>query len=36
MEESGPIVVILSGCNIDMALHKRLIDGEDVDPAEKG
>ena len=30
-KKPGPIVVILGGCNIDMALHKRLIDGEDVD-----
>ncbi|MAZ01527.1 MAG: hydroxyectoine utilization dehydratase EutB [Sneathiella sp.] len=27
----GPTVALLSGCNIDMALHKRIIDGENVD-----
>lgn len=29
----GKCVVLLSGCNIDMSLHKRIIDGEDVDVA---
>jgi len=28
---SGPIAVIVSGCNIDMALHHQIISGEDVD-----
>ncbi|MEX0582797.1 MAG: hydroxyectoine utilization dehydratase EutB [Sneathiella sp.] len=28
----GKTVALLSGSNIDMALHKRIIDGEDVDP----
>lgn len=27
----GPIVLLVSGCNIDMALHHRIISGEDVD-----
>ena len=27
----GPAVALLSGCNIDMALHHRIISGEDVD-----
>jgi threonine dehydratase len=31
IETPGPTAVVLSGCNIDMALHKRLIDGEVVD-----
>ena len=29
----GKTVALLSGSNIDMALHKRIIDGENVDPA---
>jgi threonine dehydratase len=28
----GPAMVLLSGANIDMGLHHRLISGEDVDP----
>jgi threonine dehydratase len=28
---AGPTVVLLSGANIDMALHHRLVSGEDVD-----
>jgi threonine dehydratase len=31
VEKPGTTAVAVSGCNIDMALHKRLIDGEDVD-----
>ncbi len=31
--DPGRCVVLLTGQNIDMALHKRLIDGEDVDVA---
>jgi threonine dehydratase len=31
IENPGTTAVVLSGCNIDMALHKRLIDGEDVE-----
>ncbi len=27
----GPAVVVLSGCNLDMGLHHRIISGEDVD-----
>ncbi|WP_299483668.1 hydroxyectoine utilization dehydratase EutB [uncultured Roseibium sp.] len=30
---SGPAVAILSGCNIDMNMHRRIISGEDVDVA---
>ncbi|SLN62196.1 hydroxyectoine utilization dehydratase EutB [Oceanibacterium hippocampi] len=33
---AGPTVVLLSGRNIDMALHHRIISGEDVDVAEEG
>ena len=34
---SGPTVLLLSGRNIDMGLHRRLISGEDVDlMAERG
>lgn len=34
---SGPTVLLLSGRNIDMALHRRLVSGDDVDlMAEKG
>jgi threonine dehydratase len=28
---AGPVMVLLSGANIDMALHLRLVSGEDVD-----
>jgi threonine dehydratase len=31
VEDPGTTVVIVSGCNIDMDLHKRVIDGEAVD-----
>jgi threonine dehydratase len=31
---SGPAVVVLSGRNIDMSLHQRLISGEDVRPED--
>lgn len=31
----GPCVALVSGGNIDMKLHKRLIDGEDVDVAKE-
>ncbi len=31
----GPCVSLLSGCNIDMKLHKRLIDGENVDVSQE-
>ena len=30
---SGPTVALVSGCNIDMALHHRIVSGEDVDVA---
>ena len=30
--DPGVTVVVLSGCNIDLALHHRIIGGEDVDP----
>lgn len=30
---AGPTVVLLSGCNIDMDLHRRIVSGEDVDVA---
>lgn len=33
---AGPAVLLLSGHNIDMALHRRLVSGEDVDLAKKG
>jgi len=33
IEGPGPIVAVLSGGNIDMALHRRIIIGENVDPA---
>jgi threonine dehydratase len=33
VELSGPTVAILSGCNIDMNMHRRIISGEDVDVA---
>jgi threonine dehydratase len=29
--DPGPTAVVVSGSNIDMALHKRIIDGEDVE-----
>lgn len=32
VESAGPIAVVLSGCNIDMNLHHRIISGEDVTP----
>lgn len=32
---SGTCVCLLSGCNIDMKLHKRLIDGENVDVSQE-
>ncbi|MEE8535495.1 MAG: hydroxyectoine utilization dehydratase EutB [Kiloniellales bacterium] len=35
VEDPGTTVVVVSGCNIDMALHQRLIDGEDVDLGSK-
>jgi threonine dehydratase len=28
---NGPTMALISGCNIDMALHHRIISGEDVD-----
>ncbi len=31
----GPVVALVSGCNIDMALHHRIISGEDVDVTKK-
>ena len=31
LEASGVTALILSGCNIDMSLHQRIIAGEDVD-----
>jgi len=35
IEASGPIAVIVSGGNIDMNLHHRIISGEDVDVTAK-
>ncbi len=32
----GVTVALVSGCNIDMALHHRIISGEDVDVTQKG
>jgi len=32
---SGPTVAVLSGCNIDMNMHLRIISGEDVDVARE-
>ena len=34
--QPGTCVALLTGCNIDMTLHKRLIDGEDVDVTSLG
>lgn len=31
VELDGPTVVVLSGCNLDMGLHHRIISGENVD-----
>lgn len=31
VKTDGPVMLLLSGANIDMALHRRLINGEDVD-----
>ena len=37
VKTSGPTVALVSGCNIDMALHYRIVSGEDVDvAAERG
>ena len=33
VEDPGITVAVLSGCNINLALHHRIIGGEDVDPA---
>ncbi|MBG6207100.1 threonine dehydratase [Labrenzia sp. EL_126] len=33
---AGPSVALLSGCNIDMNMHQRIISGEDVDVAGEG
>lgn len=33
---SGPTIVLLSGGNIDMELHHRIVSGEDVDVSHKG
>ena len=33
---TGPTVCILSGCNLDMKLHHRIISGENVNLAEQG
>ncbi|MBN9672962.1 hydroxyectoine utilization dehydratase EutB [Roseibium aggregatum] len=33
VKPEGPTVALLSGCNIDMRLHHRVISGEDVDVA---
>lgn len=30
---TGPTVLLLSGCNIEMGLHRRVINGEDIDLA---
>jgi threonine dehydratase len=34
IQSSGPVVAILSGRNIDMGLHRRIINGAVVLPAE--
>ena len=31
--DPGRCVALVTGCNLDMTLHKRIIDGEDVDVA---
>jgi len=33
VKPAGPTAALLSGCNIDMRLHHRVISGEDVDVA---
>lgn len=33
VKDPGLCVSLLTGCNLDMSLHKRIIDGEDVDVA---
>ncbi len=33
---SGPAVALLTGCNIDMNMHRRIICGETVDPMHEG
>ena len=33
VKPDGPVVAVLSGCNIDMNMHQRIISGEDVDVA---
>jgi len=35
IESNGPIVAILSGGNIDMKQHHRIISGEDVDVTQE-
>lgn len=35
LKPEGPVVMLLSGCNIDMSLHHRIIGGENVDLAEE-
>lgn len=35
-ELSGPVVALLTGCNIDMTMHRRIICGETVDPIHEG
>jgi threonine dehydratase len=32
----GPVMLLLSGANIDMELHYRLVSGEDVDLMAEG
>ncbi|WP_373086232.1 hydroxyectoine utilization dehydratase EutB [Sneathiella sp.] len=36
IKNPGACVIVISGCNIDMGLHKRLIDGENIDMLEEG
>ena len=36
IEAKGPTMLLLSGANIDMDLHYRLISGEDVDLMAEG
>lgn len=33
IQSAGPVAALLTGCNIDMTMHHRLISGEDIDIA---
>ena len=32
---AGPVAIVVSGGNIDMTLHRRIVSGEDVDPMQE-